>query len=339
MSLTPLTWKQLPVQTLTANYTTAQFLDAMFTALTSTTYANGSARTVGSGVAWTFSRYKNASTATEAIHGYPPTNPMNQRVIIAGSVGVMTPVMMYGTTYAAANIHVGLVKNGGTFTTWNGAAPFTTGQFTGYAPFHARSSTLNVQVRVYESQDAIACVVNSTTTTASNFFLAGGIVDPETGDATSDAESDGRLYALNASTPTFTNNINVQGYSNGTPGVNVVAHHPQIASPANGNNKFVALTPGGSALLGLSRLVRNHAVGTSFNSRSNKYVKIPLHLCFTDSLSSYTEPPYTYGGRLREIWITRSAIAGTTLRNGGTDLGYFIGDSINAVGGAYLLSA
>jgi hypothetical protein len=101
----------------------------------------------------------------------------------------------------------------------------------------------------------------------------------------------------------------------------------------------MCFTPGGSALLGLARMVRYYAIGNTLSSRTGKYVKIPMFLHITDSVSgAYTDPPLTFGGRLREIWITRNALGGTTLRNNSTDIGYFIGDSLNTVGGAYLLS-
>ena len=55
MALTPLNWKYVGAATFTVN-NIAACLDAIYTLGQATTYANGAARTPGTGSAWTWAR-------------------------------------------------------------------------------------------------------------------------------------------------------------------------------------------------------------------------------------------------------------------------------------------
>jgi hypothetical protein len=337
MTLSALTWKQLPTQTLATSHTLPNILDAIYNAFGSSTYADGTTRTLNAGVAWTFSRYQ-LSNATEAVHGSPPTNTLNQKVIIAGSTGSYTPVMLAGATYATSTLFAGLAKNAGNFATWNGAAPFTSGQFTGYAAFHLKQASYGLTIRCYESQDGIMVLIWYTglSSAACGGFAAGGIVDPESGDTVSDAESDGKLYALCVS-GTLTRAIGNHADNGGgglSPGM--------FANSANASNntvpRCIIFQPGTSSLFGLHKMSQPTLASTFYvQTRSGKYTKIPLLLLVCGVQSFTWNTLTTFGGRLREIWLF-NGVGGTTLRNSGVDSGYIVSDSLVSAGNAYLLS-
>lgn len=337
MALTALTWRQLPVQNLAAGYTITSLLDAIYTALGSSTYVNGAARTPGSGVAWTVSRYQ-AVGVTQAVYCYPPTNTLNQQVILAGATTLKTPVMAASAAAFATNTLYGaLAKNAGAFSSWDGAAPFTSGQFSGYVATHTVQATYGLAVRVYESQDGIFVLINAATAAQSNYFFAGGLIDPETGDTTSDAESDGKLYSLGCGNVTL-GTVQFEGGLGSTSAASKMFAHQYQSTPTTAFNKHLAFTPGGSTLLGLSRTARYTTMGTAFGSRAGKYARLPIILSFTDTVQLYTDPPITYAGRLREICLTRKAVSGSTLRSSGTDVGYYASDDVSSAAGCVILS-
>jgi hypothetical protein len=337
MALPALTWRQLPVQTLAAGYTITTLLDAIYTALGSTTYVNGAARTPGSGVAWTVSRFQSASV-TQAVYAYPPTNTLTQQVILAGATSLKTPTMAASASGFAVNTLYGaLAKNAGAFSSWDAAAPFTSGQFSGYVGVHTVQATYGLAVRVYESQDGIFVLINAATTASSNYFFAGGLVDPETGDTTSDAESDGKLYTLGCGNVTL-GTVQFEGGLGGAAAASKMFAHQYASAATSANNKCLAFTPGGSTLLGLSRTARYTMMGTAFSSRAGKYARLPIILSVTDTALNYTDPPITYAGRLREICLTRKAVSGSTLRSSGTDVGYYASDDVSSAAGCVILS-
>jgi hypothetical protein len=337
MTLSALNWKQLPTQTLAAaSHTLPNILDAFYTAFSSSTYADGSSRTLGAGVAWTFSRYQ-LSNVTEAVYGSPPTNALNQKVIIAGSTGTYTPVMIGGTAYSANTIFAGLAKNAGNFSSWNGATPFTSGQFTGYGPVHLKQSTNSLNIRCYESQDGVVGLINYVGATYCSGFAAGGIMDPESGDIISDGESDGKLYALGVS---GTAGRAVGNHAdNGGGGLNPgMLCSSTVTATTNTVPKCVAFQPGSSAVLAVHKMSQTTlASTTAVQTRSGKYTKIPLLAMLSPSMTFTWNTLTTFGGRFREIWLF-NGVGGTTLRNSGVDSGYIISDSLATAGNAYLLS-
>ena len=338
MTLSALTWKQLPTQTLVAaSHTLPNILDSIYNAFASSTYADGSTRTLNSGVAWTFLRYQLGGTTTEAVYGSPPTNALNQKVIIAGSTGTYTPVMLGGTAYATSTIFAGLAKNAGNFSSWNGVTPFTTGSFTGYGAVHAKQSTYNLNIRCYESQDGVVVLINYVGATFCCGFAAGGIMDPESGDTTSDGESDGKLYVLGVSGTAgraIGNHVD-NGGGAGNPGM---LCSTTVGSTSNTVPKCVAFQPGSSSLLAVHKMTQTTlGATTTIQTRSGKYTKIPTLALLSPSLTFTWNTLTTFGGRFREIWLF-NGVGGTTLRNSGVDSGYIVSDSLATAGNAYLLS-
>lgn len=336
MTLAALTWKQLPSQTVVANATIAQILDAMYTAYTSSTYADGTARTVGAGVAWNFSRYQLAGT-TEAIYGVPVTNALNQKVIFAGSASVYTPVMLSTVTYAANTLYVGLAKNAGAFSSWTGASPFTSGQFSGYCNSFLKNATYGLNIKCYESQDAVIVMlyhVASGVVTCSSMG-AGALVDPESSDTTNDAESDGKLYCVFGSG----SNPNIAYGVGSHDATQCIFGHYSYSGASNNVNKFVAFQPGSGTMIALPR-IGAYKIASPLQTRAGKFVKIPVIVGIDTSLtnaSSFTTHT-TFGGRVREAWMIGDAVGGQVLRNSGVDIGYTLSNSYTTAGDAFLLS-
>ena len=340
MALPALTWRLLPVQSLGTSSTVTQILDAIWTAFGSTSYANGDARSAGSGVAWTMTRSQSVGV-TQAVYGGPPTNPINQQVIIAGLVsGSPSPAPTMAPScnaFVNASLVAGISKNSGAFTTFNAALPFGIGSnFSGYVTAQYLIPTAALSIRCYESADGVLVTINSGT--VCNLFYAGGLLDPETGNTTLDAESDGKVYIIGCGQA----NQAATNLDGGTPsGItgdsNMFALHQRSGGLSN-NPKCLAFTPGSGTMLGLARKQRYVPSGTSFSSRSGKYGRMPIVLDYTDTTLSWTQPTTTFAGRLREICFTRNAVGGTTLRNGANDVGYYISDSITTSGGSFILS-
>ena len=100
MSLATANWKYVGTASF-ASGTVHAVLTAVHTLGTAVTYADTTARTPGSGSAWTWQQYLNGG-AIEAEHANPPTDTLAQRVILAGqaSGGVKTPTMAAPDTAA-----------------------------------------------------------------------------------------------------------------------------------------------------------------------------------------------------------------------------------------------
>ena len=123
MSLPAVNWRYVGNQTFAAA-TVASALDALYTLGIKTTYADGSARTPGSGSAGTYSRFQ-ATGVTQSVYLTPSvTTALNQRIILSGYTGTApTPGGTPATpdTMAADNIFISLNKNSGAFASWNAA--------------------------------------------------------------------------------------------------------------------------------------------------------------------------------------------------------------------------
>lgn len=190
MSVTALNWKKLATVTL-AGTAINQMLDGIYTALGAATYYDGSARTPGSGSAWTVARYQNAGT-TEAVYAVPPTGALAHKVIFGGASGAKTPTMASPDTWVANCVMVGLAKNAGAYNAWDNAAPFTSGQFYGY--WRMNTSTTDTKVNVYECEECLMVRFESGTNVG-HHVLIGALWDPGSVAATA-AESDGRRYGM-----------------------------------------------------------------------------------------------------------------------------------------------
>ena len=123
MSLPALEWRKLPIVTTAVTSSTSDFLNIIYNMLTGSTYFDGSARTIGSGSAWSGSKAFVTGSNTEAILCYPPLRTsLSQSVLIVGknttgTVSGGTPTMAT-TEGALATDQLGMAisKNSGDFT-------------------------------------------------------------------------------------------------------------------------------------------------------------------------------------------------------------------------------
>lgn len=311
MSLSPLAWRYVGAVSFTSA-TVAAVLDALFSLGTATTYADTTARTAGSGSAWTWSRYQNAGT-TEACYATPPTATLGLRVILAGAATLPTPSpTMASPDTAATNIlHANVVKNAGAWSSWNAASPYTSGQTFGY--WRVWSTGVGVgTVRLYEGTEAVLVLIETASATAYGVIL-GAILDPESTDTTTDSESDGKVYGMITSGTAS----NISGSLNTSAGF---LDHSITAS----QNHAGVFTPGGSSLLTMSRRGTATAAMTTtgLKTRSGRYVRAPI-----DYRATATAPNDVALGRLREIVAFADGKTATKQTSGATTIGYLVGGS------------
>lgn len=311
MSLSPLAWRYVGAQAFGAA-TVAAVLDALYTLGTAVTYADATTRTPGSGSAWTWSRYQNASV-TEACYATPPTVTLGLRVILAGAASLPSPSPTMATPDAAgANVlNCNIVKNAGSFNAWNAAAPFTSGQTFGYWRVWATAAGVGT-VRLYEGTEAVLVLIE--TASASQYgAILGAILDSESTDVVSDSESDGKVYGI----ITSGTSANISGTIHTT---TQFLDHSTTASLHHAG----IFTPGGSTLLTMSRRApANVAMTTTgLKTRSGRFVRAPY-----DYRASAAAPNDVALGRLREISMFSDGKTGTKLTSGGTTIGYLVGGS------------
>jgi hypothetical protein len=322
MSLAPLAWRYVGAQAF-ASATVASALDALYTLGLATTYADATTRTPGSGSAWTWSRYQNAGT-TEACYASPPTDTLNLRVILAGVAVAPSPVqtMAVPDVAAAGTLHANVIKNAGSFASWNAASPFTSGQTFGYWRVWASSSGVGT-VRLYEGTEAVLVLIETAAGSIYGVFL-GALLDSESPDVTNDAESDGKLYGM--ITSGITNAISSS--------MNTAAAFLDHSVTASANHAGL-FTPAGSALLPMNRRAPANAAltTTSLKTRSGRYVRAPY-----DYRSTASAPNDVSLGRLREVSMFADGKTGTRLTSGATTIGYLVSGSTSADQDAVILA-
>jgi hypothetical protein len=312
MSLSPLAWRYVGEQAF-ASATVAAVLDALYTLGTAVTYADATTRTPGSGSAWTWSRYQNASV-TEACYATPPTETLGLRVILAGAASLPSPSPTMATPDAAAiNIlNVNVIKNAGSFNAWNAASPFTSGQTFGYWRVWATAAGVG-KVRLYEGTEAVLVLIETAATGATYGAILGAILDSESTDVVSDSESDGKVYGI----ITSGTSANISGTMHTTAqflnhSTSASFHHAGIFSPGQSTLLTMNLRTEASAAI----------TTTALKTRSGRYVRAPL-----DYRSTAAAPNDVALGRLREISMFSDGKTGTKLTSGGTTIGYLVGGS------------
>jgi len=322
MSLSPLAWRYVGAQAF-ASATVASALDALFTLGGAATYDDATTRTPGSGSAWTWSRYQNVGV-TEACYATPPTDTLGLRVILAGAAVAPSPVqtMAVPDVAAAGTLHANVVKNAGSFASWNAASPFTSGQTFGYWRVWASASGAGT-VRLYEGTEAVLVLISTSGGSIYGVFL-GALLDPESPDVASDAESDGKLYGM------ITSGITAAINSSMNTAAAFLDH-----SVSSAQNHAGIFTPGGSALLTMNRRASANAAltTTTLKTRSGRYVRAPY-----DYRSTAGAPNDASLGRLREISMFADGKTGTRLVSGATTIGYLVSGSTSADQDAVILA-
>jgi hypothetical protein len=223
------------------------WLDGIFTLFNRSTYADGTSRITGSGVAWSF--FKTSSFVggvTEAVYGYPPVmTSVSQSIIFAGTSSfttitpTMCPIPYSPNPYITNSLYVALQKNSNwkSYTHWTSASMFNscsvninTVSSSGYSLLVknqiANQYLCNI-IQAWESQEAI---VVSLTSTGSSIYplnnsasvsvaIAGAFIDPISNDTTIDSEVDGRLYGICSDTGSILNFLTYP-FIQGGPGIN-----------------------------------------------------------------------------------------------------------------------
>ncbi len=320
MSLSALNWRRLPTQVLGAS-TAVAVLDAIYTALGpgGVTYYDGSTRTPGSGSAGTWTRYQNAGT-TEALYCTPATTTLTNRILIAGVNAVRTPLMASPDTYSSNMLMATIVKNAGAFASWDHATqPFTSGSPFGFWRFLSIAAITLGNVYCFEAEEAVAVFVENGADGSIFGFVAGAILDPESSDVTSDAESDGKLYGLLVTGSTaIGNTFNTAGGT--TASTNAFMAHSTTAAQAH----IGCFTPGAGTIKTLFRVLTPAlSTTTHLKTPAGRFVRIPY--LFADRSGN---SPIV--GRLREIVNGPDGKIINVYQESGVDVAYLVSGSSTA---------
>jgi len=322
MPLPTLNWKYVGALNHAASSINAA-LDAVFTLGTAVTYADGSARVPGTGSAWTWLR--EISGVTVAAYGAPPTNALNFRYILGGTVGASAYTFLTPDTATVANLIVyGMNRNSGAFTSWVNAQPFTSG-FSGYWRATQTYASTYDSVTMWESQEGCVIQFNQTGTGVLSAVNFGALFDPLTA-STLVVESDGRIYSMGGtgSSATLASNF----LANGNGGVFGAGSNTPSAEHAG------TFAPGSTVMVGGAG-AQNSRFGT-FNvtgalvSPNGDIVRIPF---------SQISSSGNYLGQGRNFFIIRDAISRQVYTSGPTTVGYIFGASTTALQDCVLLGA
>jgi len=318
MPTATLNWRRLAPVTLSANTVNAA-QDALYTAGTAATYADGSTRTPGTNSAWTWSRDTTNALqpgATTAAYAFPPTSGtaptpgtvIPQSIIWAGSTSAPTATVQYVSVSGGADprtanmLYAGCCKNPGAYSNWNSATPFTTGQFTGFATaFVLPATAVWNALYMWESQEAVLVQFARTSPQVNTSWSgAGALLDAG---LTAAGETDGRLYGVTTS-----------GSNNYCSGLmwSAVGDSPFYETNAASNGRFGTFIPGTGTITAANRF-GTFSPTTAFLARGGEVALVPVYTLGTTP------------GRLREIWLSRDGLTGQTLSNGGPALGYVAG--------------
>jgi len=308
MSLITLHFKKIaPVAVAAA--TMDGVLDTIYTALGAATYYDASARTPGTGSAWTVSRYQSDGV-TEAVYASPPAEyGLAQRVILAGCASAKSPTMRTPDTWATNNLLMGINKNSGAYNAWDDALPFTSGQWFGYWKLATAVDTA-AYVHIIESEEIL--VVGIETTSGTLYCgIAGALIDAYSTNAL-DCESDGRLYGMITSGVVLPASIlhlttKFLDHYNSNTGAHAGVFIPGTA------NIYICVR---------SLIYGTTAGANSLILSSGAPVTLPIFYSGYSSKQFY--------GLLREIMYCPISRTGRRLAQSGADKGYVLGSSSNS---------
>jgi hypothetical protein len=326
MALSPLNWRYVGVQSFTAgNIFLAN--DAVYLLGAATTYADGSARTPGSGSAWTWAQ-EGTGAACVAAYGTPPINALSFKYIVAGDTTTTAYTFLTPDTLGAVSVvKYGMARGAGAYTTWTNAQPFTTG-FSGY--WRATRSFASVaydSVAMWESQEGCILQYAQASTGLTSFATFGALFDPLS-TAAANCESDGRLYFMGGSGSTGTTNNGFWGLAaadgNFLAGVNT-------AQTAH----FACFAPGSTVMFGGAgnstyRLLGG-TVSNTLTAANGDIVRIPFGNILSGALLGY------WCGQSRNMFIVKDSVSRLKWDNAGTTIGYIVGASTTTQADACLL--
>lgn len=305
----------------------SDLIDAIHAGLNSATDYRGTS--LPSTHLWTWTK---AGTPTATVYGSPPSGTsmtMTPRLIWAGHTAT-TGTMASPDTWLTSGLHGGIVKNAGAYNSWSAAAPFTSGQFSGYwrwAPTAANA--VATEVRCYVSEETVFVQIIQAGTTQYWGYI-GAIMSPFTNDTTLDAEADNRLYGM------------IQQGASGAVSASFLTNGSGTflsCVDTNGTPHFGAFRPGAANWdwCGRSQVNQTTPAAAMLQARSGAYVaESPIQVCAYVSASAHTGSRI---GFLRGIWTSPPVVSGRWLRNGSTDLYHFVSVDTGAAGQGLLLKA
>lgn len=300
----------------------ASLMDELHTLGTSGAYADGTSRSSGSGSAGTWTRVQ-ISSVTECLHVNTPVNALNTRIMIGGATYNPSPLptMHSPETYTASNLMVNLVKNAGSFTTWNATNPFTSGQTFGWGKWWSTANGVG-SIYLWEAKEAIAVIVTNSAGGGAFGFIAGAIVDPESTDTTVDGESDGRLYGVVRTGVSVSVSGTFWNDWNPSFGGNAFLRNP------NGNNNTYSgvFAPGSASLLQMNPMWQFQASPspTGLKTRSGQFAR--LAITWRGSTAD------NILGRFREVYAYSDGQLPARQMDGANPVGYiFCGSSVSQV--------
>lgn len=335
MPLPTLNWRAVSPASITLG-TTAGVLDALYTIGQSATYSDGSARTPGSGSAWTWNRQQVAGT-TEACWGVPPTNTLNCGYIVAGSATAGLTPQMNSTenAYTANLIMVAMNKNSGSpvsfpnsWTIASPNSPFGAGQFSGYVS--GGLGTSNGTLYYWESQESFICQLVLTGGGSSHAFGAGAFIDPMNASA-ANCETDGRIYSI------MTTGGGRTWATNWTQTYLAAGYGPFKGRPssATSNSRFASFAPG-AATSNVGVIQMLSITDVSWLSPGGEVPLYPVNITTTAAAGFLAGTPIL--GDLRSLYFIRSALAGQVVSNAGVVKGYVLAPITTGANGALLMT-
>lgn len=315
MTLPALTWKELPEFSVSSTVDKTTFVTTIRNALTGTVYSDGSARTPGSGVAW------SSSVAADGIViCTPASSSMGLQVVFKASSATQSS-QSYGLGSSAAlgyYTFASMILNG-TYSATNVASPVSAGgRWFGWVDHAALSSWSFTGIKIYESQDALCIVAKqSNAGTLLNVpLLIGGFIDPESS-SHPDGETDGKIYAI-------CNPGDIQAGAGYYYTAFLRSYTNMFLSDHGSGGLYIKagyFLPGSSLTskmrrIGLHNFTQTGTATSDTNKNLNsKYVLIPM---FCSSANYFV-------GRYREIYPGPQAISGQVLKSGATEIGFLVG--------------
>ena len=286
-------------------------LDAIFTALSDTVDVNGT--TLPASHTWTWARFQNASVTESVYTTAVPAGPgVTPRIIFAGAASG-SGTMVAPDTWVASNVHVGINKNSGSYNAWGNAAPFTSGQFSGYTRVSGTAANItSCVVRAYIGQESV--FLDIIQAAASHWWVyVGAIIEPWTDDSSGASlvsETDNRLYGMIVSGG---GGVLAAAFLSGNSSQDWLSH-----ATGAGNSHGYVLQP--------------NASGT-YTCESVSYWRQAPSGQQADGAGKYSLEAVTMVrdsntvalGRLRELYRFGLGQGGKTLKNGADELAHIIG--------------
>jgi hypothetical protein len=326
MALSPLNWRYVGVQSFTAG-DVFRANDAVYLLGTATTYADGSARTPGSGSAWTWAQEGTGATAVAA-YGTPPINALSMKYIVAGDATTTAYTFLTPDTLGAANcVKVGMARAAGSYPSWTTSQPFTTG-FSGYWRATRPFATIAYDsVAMWESQEGCILQYAQASTGLTSFATFGALFDPLSS-ATGNCESDGRLYFMGGSGSAATTNNAF--WSLGAADGNLLAG-VNTAHSAH----FACFAPGSTVMLGgagnTTFRILTGTISNTLLAPNGDIVRIPFVNTLSGTLLNYV------CGQSRNMFIVKDSVSRLKWDASGTTIGYIVGASSTTQADACLL--